>query len=396
MAESTLAVPAWPAPDAHAQAHSETLVQLIRERIAGSGALPFDRFMDLALYAPGLGYYAAGSAKFGGAGDFTTAPELTPVFARCIARHCAAWLEENPAWGIVEFGAGTGRLAADLLTSLEGSGRLPGYYAIVEPSPDLRARQRATLAAQAPAIAERVSWWETLPASPVDAVVIANEVLDALPVKCLASGPAGLVERCVDHDGDGFRWVDREPTPALSAHVRDYLADSLAPLEAGFRSECCVAAPAWLNSVADLLSAGVLLLFDYGYPRHEYYHPQRAGGTLRCHYRHRAHDDVFFLPGLQDITAAVDFTSLAEAADLAGFTVAGYTTQAAFLLGSGLEAVTGGGLDADPGAAARLKQLLLPGSMGEFVKAMLLTRNSSVQPGAFGFSDQRHRLLPTI
>ncbi|MBT8445974.1 MAG: SAM-dependent methyltransferase, partial [Gammaproteobacteria bacterium] len=187
----------WPEPDADARSHSETLVGVIRERIAAQGALPFDEFMDLALYAPGLGYYAAGATKFGAAGDFVTAPELTPVFASCIARQCAAWLTDCPDWGVIEFGAGTGRMAADILTSLDALGVAPAFYAIVEPSPDLRDRQRRTVAAQAPDILERVIWWEALPDRPVSAVVLANEVLDALPVKCLANRSAGLVERRV-------------------------------------------------------------------------------------------------------------------------------------------------------------------------------------------------------
>ncbi len=366
---------ALPTPDPDALAHSRRLTQHIAGEIAAAGGwIDFARFMAQALYAPGLGYYSGGARKFGAAGDFVTAPELTPAFAQTLATQAVQVLAAS-APHILEAGAGSGRLAADLLQELERRGALPETYAILELSGELRERQRETLAATVPHLADRVRWLDRLPER-FDGLVLANELLDALPVHLVRWHDAAILERGVAWDGDEFFWQERPATGAVLARAQA-LADDGVP-GGGYLSEIGLAAAAWTASWADLLGRGALLLIDYGFPRREFYHPQRGEGTLMCHYRHHAHPDPFYLPGLQDVTAHVDFTAVAEAGTEAGLDFLGYTTQAVFLFNCGLTEV----LARTPADDARrylpqanaAQKLISPAEMGELFKVIALGR----------------------
>jgi SAM-dependent MidA family methyltransferase len=367
---------------------------VIRERIrACDGWIDFADYMQLALYAPGLGYYSAGATKLGAEGDFVTAPEISPLFARCVARACEPLLAPDGEGVVLELGAGTGALAADLLEALAARARLPARYLILEVSAGLRARQRATLARLPPALSGLVTWLDRLPESPVRGVVLANEVADALPVSRFRIGSGGVLACGVAESGGGFAWAEQAPDRELAAAVAGL---GLEPgLPAGYTSEVCRLLSPWLRTVADALGEGAFLLFDYGGSRREYYHPERSAGTLICHYRHRAHVDPFLHPGLQDITAWVDFSAVAAAAEAAGLDVAGYATQAHFLLDAGLpaelSALQGPGTREGVALAAQAKRLVMPGEMGERAKVIALTRGNRA-PGGFGFRDLRHLL----
>ena len=369
--------------------------------------------MEIALYEPGLGYYSAGSAKFGAAGDFVTAPEVSDLFSRCVARQCAEVLAITGG-EILELGAGTGRMAAAVLESLAAVGVLPERYAILEVSADLAERQRARLQSLPPALLERVVWLERLPATPVRGVVLANEVLDALPcqrfvigsdggvlelgVSLSHSGSAAFGERTGETEGSlatAFSERARAPDIALAAAVDKLLAELPgAALPAGYTTELCLRVDPWVAGVGSLLERGMILLFDYGLPRSHYYHPQRVSGTLRCHFKQRAHDDPYINVGVQDITAWVDFTRVAEAALAAGLDVAGFCTQAAFLLATGIEALVAEAVGTVERArrAGEARRLLMPGEMGESFKAMALTRDYDAPLGGFALQDLRHSL----
>ncbi|MEZ5541275.1 MAG: SAM-dependent methyltransferase [Pseudomonadota bacterium] len=385
-----------PAPDARALAHSERLAGLIRDEIeAGGGAIPFARFMELCLYAPGLGYYSAGQRKFGAGGDFVTAPELSPLFGRCLAHACAAVLDATGG-DILEFGAGSGRLALDLLAELDALGSLPGRYLILERSAELRARQQALLRAQAPALCGRIAWLDALPAAGFHGVMFGNEVLDAMAVERFRWNGRAAERYWVTVTDGAFAWERRAVTePEIAAQLARIAATcGLAP---GYESEFSSSLAPWLASVAERLQRGMLLLIDYGYPRCEYYHAQRSSGTLLCHYRQRAHADPLLWPGLQDITAHVDFTAVAEAAAAAGLEVSGYATQAHFLIDCGLDRLLQAALPTlDDVAYLRLvqqaKTLILPGEMGERFQCMSLTRGLSAAVPGFRGQDLRHRL----
>ncbi|HHM04231.1 MAG TPA: SAM-dependent methyltransferase [Gammaproteobacteria bacterium] len=389
--------PGLPPPDPAAAAHSARLISHIRGAMrAAGGRLPFDRYMALALHAPGLGYYSAGARKFGAGGDFVTAPEISPLFSRCVARQAAAVLAELGGGEVLEVGAGSGAMAAAVLTELAALGQVPERYAILELSGDLRQRQQATVARHAPALAERVVWLETLPAAGFRGVVLANELLDALPVRRFLVTEDELLEAYVGWENGRFAWTAGMPQDGqLGARVR-LLREALGEetLYPGYASEINFAAEAWLASLAKQLDAGMILLIDYGYPRHEYYHPARRNGTLMCHYRHRAHDDPLILPGLQDITCHVDFTALAEAGCAAGLEVAGYTTQGYFLLGTGITEMQPPA--ADPRQqlewAQQIKTLTLPHEMGELFKVLALTRDVAGPLSGFQMRDLRDRL----
>lgn len=385
----------WPAPGAEARALSEALAGRIRADIdAAGGFLDFARYMELALYAPGLGYYSAGARKFGAGGDFVTAPEISPLFARCLARSCADVLQALGGGTVLEAGAGSGVMAADLLRELERLGALPASYCILERSADLRERQRTTLAAALPQYMPQVHWLEAPPDQAWHGVLVANELLDAWPVTLFGRSGGQVVEYGVGCDNRGFAWRERAADAQLHAQVLAWAAQYAWPEH--YRSECNRALPSWLKGLTANLQRGAALFVDYGYARHEYYGAERAHGTLLCHYRHRAHADPLRLPGLQDITAHVDFTALAEAAQAAGCAVAGYTTQAHFLIDAGIERLLA---DAAPGMthdylrlAAQAKTLLLPGEMGERFKAMLLTRDLDADIAGFRGRDLRGRL----
>jgi len=362
--------PELPAPSDAARAHSVALAQTIREEIDRSGGwIDFARYMTLALYAPGLGYYAAGSHKLGEAGDFVTAPELSPLFSTTLARQMAEVLQSTGG-DILELGAGTGRMAADILVALDELGDLPQRYRILEVSSDLRARQRTYLTALPARLAARVEWLDALP-DDLRGVVVANEVLDALPVHLIAWRQNGVFERGVSHGEAGFVYADR-PLESAALRARVERLDLAAP----YVSEVSMAAPALVHDLAQRLRHGVLLLIDYGFGSSEYYHLQRRTGTLMCHYRHRAHDDPFFLPGLQDITAHVDFTAVAEAGVAGGAALLGYTNQAGFLINRGITDLLARRAQADRYyvQVANVQKLLSPAEMGELFKVLALGR----------------------
>jgi SAM-dependent MidA family methyltransferase len=386
-----------PQPDAEAAAHSERLLAHIRAQIdAAGGSLSFARFMELALYAPGLGYYVAGARKFGSAGDFVTAPEISPLFGRCVAHACAEVLAALGGGDILEFGPGRGLMAADLLLELEALECLPGTYFLLEVSPELRERQRQTLAERVPHLSDKVRWLDRLPEAGLRGVVLANEVLDAMAVERFRIDRGAVCQAYVTWRDDRLMETFAPASDQLTAAVRRIEADLGEPLADGYRSEVHLALRPWLATLADFMEQGIALLIDYGYPRREYYHPQRANGTLLCHYRHRAHDRPLTLVGLQDITAYVDFTAVAEAAVDAGLELAGFTTQAHFLIGSGLERLMTASDPGDPAAhlelARQLKVLTLPGEMGERFKVMALSRGLDLTLAGLAVRDLRGRL----
>jgi SAM-dependent MidA family methyltransferase len=367
----------------------------LHEVLAEAGGwLSFEDYLRIVLYEPGIGYYSAGAEKLGPAGDFITAPELSQLFARCLAQQCASLLQA-PGADVLELGAGSGRLAAELLPELSQLGALPEHYYILEVSASLRAQQQARIAALPAVLAQRVQWLEALPASPISGVVLANEVADALPFERFVSTAQGCLARGVAlADNGALQSADRAASGTLQLAYAQLTAQLGAALPAGYCSEICPLLEPWIGSLAAVLARGALLIFDYGLGSAERYHPQRYGGTLRCHYRHRAHDDPFLFPGLQDITAWVDFTRVAEAGDRAGLEVAGYCTQAAFLLATGIESALAAITDplAHARAASQARQLLLPGEMGEIFKAIALTRDWPQPLAGFRLQDLR-RLL---
>ncbi|MEO8302952.1 MAG: SAM-dependent methyltransferase [Betaproteobacteria bacterium] len=382
-----------PEPDDDARAHSERVAAAIRAAIADAGGyLPFSRYMDLALYAPGLGYYAAGAIKLGASGDFVTAPEMTPLFAAALATQIAPILAVTSRREIVELGGGSGRLAADLLNALALRNELPSRYAILEVSPDLAARQRATLACNAAAHLDRVAWIDALPQT-IGGALIANEVLDAVAPHVVARRDGAYTERGVawDEETRTFAWAER---PAEARLAR--LAAARIPAEGDYLSEINPAAEALVEGIGRRMIAGAALFIDYGFPAAEYYHPQRSEGTLRCHYRHRVHDDPFAWPGLTDITAHVDFTAMAEAGERAGLDVAGFTGQAPFLMGCGiLDALAAAGSPESLAyirAAAAVQKLLAPSEMGELFKVLALAKSEAIAWPGFSIADRRHRL----
>ena len=381
-----------PVPDNDARAHSERVVVALRDEIRRCGGwISFARYMELALYAPGLGYYAAGATKLGTDGDFVTAPEMSPLFGAALAAELRAILAVTNRRDLLELGAGTGRLAADLLKALAGMSALPERYRILEPSPELRERQRATIARDASSSSAIVEWIDELPES-IDGAVVANEVLDAIPPHLVASRGGGFFERGVGWDErlERFGWVER-PAGVLAA-----LAAQRFPPEIDFLSEVNPAAAALVGDIGRRLDRGAALFIDYGFPAPEYYHPQRSEGTLMCHYRHRAHGDPFLWPGLNDITAHVDFSAIAHAGARAGLHVAGFAPQAPFLMSCGildLLAATGSPDSAAyMKAAAPVQKLLSPAEMGELFKVLALARTGGIDWKGFALVDRSDRL----
>ena len=387
--------------DPDARAHSERLAEVIRDQIASNGGvLPFWRFMELALYAPGLGYYSAGATKLGPGGDFVTAPELGSLFAECVADALAPVLKQVGDDAVfVEVGGGSGAFAEAALRRLEAVGALPARYAILEPSADLRQRQQVRLRERlAPEVFARVSWLQMPIHEPWNGVLFANEVIDALPTSRFAIRDGEVYEEHVSLDADGgFVRVDRPADALLSAAVRHVERQCGTSFRDGYRSEVLPQLPYWLQAVLGGLGTGAVLLTDYGYPRREYYDPRREDGTLRAFHRHRLVDDVFARVGLQDVTVSVDFTALAEAGTGAGFDFAGFCSQASFLIGNGLEQRLAEHEAAAPDEAARYalrqqaKQLTLPGEMGERFQAIGFSRRADLDH-AFLAGDLSHRL----
>jgi len=372
-----------PQPEALALARSRRLQARICERIGQAGAwLSFADYMQMALYEPGLGYYDAGGSKFGPQGDFVTAPEISPLFARAIAAQVAEAFGRLPASQVLEFGAGTGALARDLIAELQRRGCAPSAYYIVEVSADLRARQQRCLGTLP------VTWIGQLPQH-FEGVVIANEVLDVLPVRLFVRGQDAMYERGVCCEDTDLQFCVRPADPGLERELAA-IESVVGPLAQGYGSEICPLATEWILSLARCLQRALVLLLDYGFPRREYYHPQRAMGTLMCHYRQRAHADPLWLPGLNDITAHVDFSACAQAAQTGGLDVLGYTSQANFLINCGiLEQLTGA---PDPALLGAVHRLLSEAEMGELVKVMALGRGLDAVPLGFTRADRRHRL----
>ncbi|MGD8556583.1 MAG: SAM-dependent methyltransferase [Chromatiales bacterium] len=381
-----------PAPSPDELAHSARLQQAVCEAVAKSdGCLGFDRYMEMALYAPGLGYYTAGRRKFGREGDFITAPEISPLFARSLAHSLKPVLQACESPVILEFGAGSGKLACDLLQALQALDALPEHYLVMELSPELRERQQAVVRERLPGLSGRVEWLERLPDADIEGAVVANEVLDAMPVHRFRTLETGLEEQCVVCDGQELH-LDWRPA---ARSLQEAVASLGLQLPPGHVSEINLRLRPWIGELGRLLARGVALLVDYGYERRDYYSPDRSSGTLFCHYRHHGNTDPLYLPGMQDITAHVDFTAVAEAADSAGLRVAGYTSQAAFLLGCGIEQMLegmAGEQDAEWFALVEgFKRLVLPTEMGERFRVMALARGLQSGPEGFG-QDLRFRL----
>lgn len=355
------------------------------------GQISFAEYMQHALYAPGLGYYSAGAAKFGAAGDFVTAPEVSRVFGAVLARQCAGVIAGIADAAILEFGAGSGRLAVDVLRTLMRLDALPARYLIIEVSPDLRERQQSLIRTELPELLDKVRWLQGLPERH-SGIVIANEVLDALPVERFVKRADGVRQVCVAVADDRFVAVERPAAEVLAAAVTEIENDLGKPLPDGYVAEICLAAPAWIAELAAIIDTGFAFLFDYGVSRREYYADDRSGGWLRCHYRHHAHNDPLILTGIQDLTAWVDFSAIARSAHEQGFAIAGFVSQAHFLLGGGLDAELADmselPIDAQLELSRQVKLLTLPGEMGEHFKCLGLRRGDIETPGAFLAADR--------
>jgi len=389
-----------PLPDADALAHSDQLAAMLRAEIdASGGAIAFSRFMELSLYAPGWGYYSAGASKFGEAGDFITAPEIGPLFAATVSGAIAPVLQQlGPQARVLEVGGGSGAFAEVALKRFLELDALPERYAILEPSADLRERQRERLQrALIPPVFDLVEWVDGPFPDDWDGVLFANEVIDALPTPRFVVRDGEVFEETVAVDDQGRFVRAEQPGDALLRaavrHVERYLES---PFADGYRSELLPQLPYWIQAVAGGLQRGAMLFVDYGYVRREYYQPQRNDGTIRAFYRHRAHEDLFRWPGLQDLTASVDFTALAEAGTGAGFDLAGYCSQASFLLGNGLDQlVEQADARTDEVGRVRLreqvKRLTLPSEMGERFQVMGFQRGVEFEQ-AFLLGDMTWRL----
>ena len=371
-------------------AHSERLTRLIRDAIEAEGGwISFERFMELALYEPGLGYYSAGSTKLGEAGDFITAPEISPLFSRCLAAQCIEVFDRLGGGDILEFGAGSGTMASDVLAELAAQNRLPGRYYILEVSADLRERQRATLQQRVPQLLERVEWLDRLPE--LRGVILANEVLDALPVQRFRMRGTQVNAVGVTWQLGKLDWSEVHADAHLEAAVRAIEKETGTPLPDGYLSEINLRLGPWVAGIAQSLKEGVALFIDYGLPQREYYRAERREGTLLCHYRHRFHDDPLINVGVQDIGAWVDFTAVASAAVDAGMSIAGFTTQAHFLIGAGIEHfmadIATRPVTERVQLARQAMVLTLPGEMGERFKVIGLASNYDHPLRGFGVRD---------
>jgi SAM-dependent MidA family methyltransferase len=398
--------PNLPKPDETALKLSETLQEKICLTIAeNGGSISFEQYMQMALYEPGLGYYSAGSCKFGEQGDFVTAPEISPLFSRCIARQCQQVLSEissTEVWSssILELGSGTGKMAIDIMLELARNDALPETYYLLEPSADLRQRQQLNIRNAIPQLEERFVWLDRLPEERIKGVILANEVIDAMPVKRIVID-TDIQEYAVScnsgaDDQTQFQWLKTDIDHNLKSEMQAMFDMLMDPLETPYITEINYNIKPWINSLNDVLDQGLILISDYGYPRQEYFHPQRHTGTLICHYRHQVHDDPFLYPGLQDITASVEFTTVAEAAVDAGLHVSGFTTQAHFLIGCGLDQFVSEFESDDVAERSKMTQqvskLTMPGEMGEKFKFIGLSKKLDIELCGFGFLDQRSRL----
>ncbi len=387
---------ALPKPNEKEAKRSQQLAALIRDRIKAQGDLiTFAKFMETALYEPGLGYYVAENIIFGAEGDFLTAPEISDLFGICIARQCTQVLQQINNGNILEIGAGSGVLAATILNDLAKHDSLPDKYFILERSERLRDKQLETIKNNAGSFADRVQWLSQLPES-FTGVIIGNEILDALPVKRFIINENNFHELCVATQNGEFTWTQGSPLP-LASHR---LGKNKFPQ--GYVSEINPAAEEFTKSIVNCLDTGIALFFDYGYPRTEYYLPDRQDGTLMCYYRHRTHNNPFTLPGLQDITSFIDFTAIAESAVSAGADVLGYTSQAGFLMSMGLDQLMAEKSNIDSEQVQDVKKhlemsqavqkLTLPHEMGELIKVIALGKNTEQPLTGFLLQDRRHRL----
>ena len=395
----------FPPPSAEAAAHSNKVKERIIEAIESAGGqIRFADYMNLALYAPGLGYYSAGLKKFGRQGDFITAPEISPLFSRCLAIQCCHIMQQSGLNTLLEAGAGSGIMAIDIMQELERQDSLPEQYLILELSAELRDRQQQAIADKIPHLASRFHWLDQLPARPFNGIVIANELLDAMPVHLLRLSGTQNFERFVALDKEqAFVWQDQSIEDPRLNDIADEIRNIHRSMQAlndkpgrDYITEVNLLAMDWIRSIADMMEQGAILLVDYGYTTREYYHPQRFMGTLMCHYQHHRHDDPFYLPGMQDITAHVNFSHIARSAEAAGLTLCGFTTQAHFLMAGGLVELT---RDLDPDdvvrfteTARQIKMLTLPEEMGELFKVILLAKGKALSLPAFQFQDFSQRL----
>ena len=381
-----------PEPDPESAQHSARMAKYVRDKIAAAGVcISFAEYMHHVLYAPGLGYYSAGTTKFGAAGDFVTAPEVSSVFGSVLARQCAEVLAQVDTPSILEFGAGSGKLAADILRKLAELDAVPERYSILEVSADLRERQETFLRDEVPGLVDRVVWLDQMPGE-YSGVVVANEVLDALPVERFVRRGGRVMQICVAVDGEAFTLVERDAPGVLADAVVAVENDLGQSLPDGYTSDLCLASAAWVADLASILTKGAVFLFDYGVSRREYYADERSDGWLRCHFRHHVHGDPLILTGIQDLTSWVDFTAAAEAAVGAGFDVLGFSTQAQFLIGGGLQQelaeFTELPIDAQLKLSGQVKLLTLPGEMGENFKCLGLGRGDIIAPAAFNSADR--------
>lgn len=383
-----------PVPDDVAKHHSDKLVAKIKQSIqAAGGKISFADYMNLCLYTPGLGYYSAGSHKIGSGGDFTTAPEVSPLFSRCLAHHIKDVLIQLPHGDILEFGAGNGKMAIDILLELQQLNSLPKHYFIIEASADLRQKQQQTIQTVIPQLVDRIQWLDQLP-SEFNGVIVANEVCDAMPVHVLHFADNAVKERYVQlNSDDNFEWCeDKVSSKELleqAKNIQGLIGDE------DYITEVNLQAEAWLNSIAESLKQGAMFIIDYGYPANSYYHPDRDNGTLMCYYQHHGHDDVFFLPGLQDITAHVNFSALAQTAFDKELDVAGFQTQADFLIAGGITELASANSSDELSLfkqSAEIKRLTLPSEMGETFKILSLTQNLDQLLPRILLRDQRRKL----
>jgi len=384
-----------PVPDDLAQQHSEKLIALIKSEIdKNGGVISFQRYMELALYAPGLGYYTAGSIKLGEEGDFITAPEISSLFSQALANAILPIVDSQQI--ILEVGAGRGRMAADILVYLKQQNKLPKEYWILELSADLRERQKVTIEEIIPEFIDNIKWLDVLPEQ-FSGVVLANELLDAMPVQLFQKKENDINEINVVWLDDKFSFQLKSSFDERLVHrVKNIETELEREFDSGYVSEINFAAEDWIKSIAESLQQGIIILIDYGFPRHEYYHAQRNQGTLMCHYRHRTHPDAFVYPGLQDITAHVDFTAMADAALEANMEVIGYTNQVSFLMGAGLLELAAlteeSNVQKQMETASQIKKLTLPHEMGELFKVIGFSKNCDVSLPAFEFKDLREYL----
>lgn len=388
-------------PGDEAKRRSQLLLRCIKKECdQAGGRIRFSEFMNIALYQPGLGYYSGGLQKFGDKGDFITAPEVSPLFAQCLAGQVAEVFQNirktsDEKQFIIEFGAGSGVLAVDVLLQLEKLDALPEKYLILELTAELQGRQKEIIRQKAAHLYDRVRWLEQLPDDVSNAVVIANEVLDAMPVECFRVN-GKKIETLMVAVEDEKLVASYTADGKLDDKIESIQQRSEIELADGYRSEINPAIAGWLSAIENKIKRSVILLIDYGYNEKEYYHPDRSEGTLMCYYRHKAHGDYFWWPGLQDITAFVNFTDVAYSAVDAGLDMAGYTTQAAFLLANGISDLHASQVTDEVQQQIKLSQqiktLTLPSEMGDRFKVMALTKNYDEPLKGFSMLDLSNRL----